>query len=123
MPPIETMEFNQKAVLWRRTGINANAEPRLASPVEISCRWDDTPKAHSGAANDETIRIDATAIVDRDIPIGSDLWLGTLNDFYGVGSAGDEVNVMTVVSSRRVPDLKGIETWRSVSMSRKRGAV
>ena len=123
MPPIETMERNQKAVLWEKSGTDRYGEPTLEAPVEIDVRWNDKAPALANSPNKETERIDATAVVAQDIPLGSDMWLGTLNSWYGVGSAGDGTNVVTVIRSRKVPDLKAVNIWREIGMTRKRDKV
>lgn len=115
MPALETMDRHQTAVLWEMIGVDANNETVVGEPSEIQVRWVDRPSQVSGAEGHPTT-VDATAVVAQDIPIGSLMWLGTLEDFYGVGSAGDDAAIMEVVSAPVASDLKNRVYRRTVGL-------
>ena len=124
MPPPETFHRHQTAVLWVKVGDNAQGEPILAAPVELNpsdrtgVRWETgdmiplSPEQHA-------LKIEAVVVVDRDIPFGSQMWLGELADWYGTGSDEDsDPQVMWVIRSIRVPDLKNRVARREVWLSK-----
>lgn len=99
--PIEVDELNQKAVLFPLEGRTIEAEPILGEPVEIEVRWDKTNRQMK-LSDTETVLIDATVVLDRDAPLGTVLWEGELEDWYGTGS--NDVNTDRVVVVRQDSD-------------------
>lgn len=118
MPPPETFCRHQKAVLWARTGTDDYGQPIVAAPVEIDVRWDGPTRREVLDAQGNTIAIDAEVSCIQTIKVGSVMWLGKLTDWYGTGSAGTEVGLMEVKLYREVPDIKGREIRRTVSLMR-----
>lgn len=122
MPAHERRDRYQTAVLWEATGaFDDFAVPVVSAPVEVQVRWKDG-QSEALSPDGQTITLDGTAVVDRFIPIGSRMWLGTLNDwYYNPGSGGDDDQVRTVKTSSGVPDIKnrnvaykvGLMRWRS----------
>lgn len=115
MPAIETAYRRQKAVLWPWSGYDSYAEPLRGEPVEIDVRWLNKSREVPGPQG-SPITVDATAVVDREIVVGSLMWLGELADWYGTGSAGDDTALMEVVAYGEVPDLKGRDIRRTVGL-------
>lgn len=118
MPNVEVMNLLQKAVLWERSAVDRYGEPTVSDPVEIDVRWEEglqetidaegTPVAASG-----------TVDVDQDIPVGSILWLGELADLPDPVTSG----LVEVVSSDKVPDIKGRVYARSVTVRKWRASL
>jgi hypothetical protein len=124
MPSNETSYLNQTAVLWRANGTDAYGEPSFSTPEEINVRWvnksllDLNPTANN-------IGINARVATEVDIEVDSLLWLGTLEEWYGVGSAGTSPDgasdsLSQVKSFNRVPDIKGREYRRVFDVVRYR---
>ena len=98
---LETGSLHQKAVLWTFASYDSNGEPKVSSPTEISCRWEDVTKQIMGDG-DTPIAIDAEVWVDRVIAKGSMLWKGALTALPSPVTA-----VMEVVGLDVIPDIKG----------------
>lgn len=117
MPAPELWGRFQKAVLWVRMGYDRNGQPVVsAHPIEINVRWDDTYRQVASPKGTPTV-IEAVAVVDRDIPIGSLMWLGTLASLPGTGSSPTQ-DVMEVHSFNGIPDLKNRVEYREVNLKR-----
>jgi hypothetical protein len=117
MPPIETMEMHQRAVLWEMSGYDTYGQPTVSStPIEISVRWEWKHEEEKTTDKYEVL-LDAIVVVDREIAEGSNMWLGTLSDWYGTGSAGDDSEVLQVKFYNEVPDLKDRYIRRTVGLS------
>jgi hypothetical protein len=117
MPAVELASRRQKAVYWACTGHDGYGEPVLAAPIELDVRWV-ARQTEMVSADGNVVGLDATAVVDRDIPIDSILWLGTLATFYGVGSAGSPSGLMVVKAFNSALDIKARVSKRSVGMMR-----
>lgn len=110
MPKPETSFRRQWAVLWPAGGYDEFGQPTVGEPQEIQVRWvNRQSRALSPEGN--TITLDASVVTVEDIPVGSIMWEGTLDDWYGIGSAGQDSGLMEVVSADYTPDLKG-RVWR-----------
>lgn len=119
MPAPELSHLYETAVLWPNTGIDRYGQPTLGTPEEIRVRWDDSEK-RSLDPQGNRISVDATAIVDRDISVHSEMWLGKLDEWVGTGTGqDDETVVMTVKTFNRTPDVRGRYTARKVGMLKK----
>lgn len=118
MPAPEANGREQDAVLWEATGrYDAEGRHLIGEPREIEVRW--LRKRRMGtAANGSPVMLDATVVTVEEIAVGSNMWLGTLDDWYGVGSAGDATEVHEVVSYDETPDVKGREVYRTLSLIR-----
>lgn len=122
MPAFETMDLEQVAVLWGKSGTDDYGQPTTATAIEIPVRWL-TKRDEVVDAQGNTIALDATVVVERQIAVGSLMALGNLSYWVGTGSAGDESEVMEVVTYEETPDLKGREIRRSVGLKRFRDAL
>lgn len=112
--PIETADLHQKAVLLSASGYDDYGEHKVGTAVEINVRWESGQREAldpSGA----TIAADALVFVDRAIPIGSILWLGTLAAYKALATKS---NLMEVINYREIPDLKARHYRREVTVMR-----
>lgn len=122
MPPFETQNLHQTAILWEKVGDDFEGEPKVSSPVQIPCRWEDT-QSQMVAPDGAVIGLSANVVVRRDIPIDSLMMQGTLPDLSGTGFDDDDPAIMQVKSVRKVPDLKDRVFTRIVSLQRFRGKL
>lgn len=106
----------QYAVLWANNGYDSYGQPDVSSPIELRVRWEATLKQIT-KPDGSPLNIDATVIVDREIAVGSYMWLGRLNQLEGTAGIA-EINVMEVISCIPVPDLKNRVTHRKVLLMR-----
>jgi hypothetical protein len=117
MPSIETFHRHDDAVLWPFSGYDDQGKPTVGSPVEIKVRWIEGRKDMANPAGDAVV-VSARAVVDRVVAIHSHMWLGTLDEWYGSGSAGDDIGLMEVVARGNIPDLKGRKRLKTVGLSK-----
>lgn len=124
MPPIETAWRYDKAVLWPvltklgRIVTDSHGRPRVSTnPVELDVRWEDT-ETEALDPEGNTVRIDATVVVDREIVPGSLMRKGELADWTGTGSGNEDTEVMVVKTYQRVEDIKGRHVRRVVGLAR-----
>src|SRR6185369_15981726 len=119
MPALEKKDRYQKAVLWNAVdgdaAVDRYGEVNVADPVEILVRWVWTETQMTNSQGDP-VSVDATAVVDRDIYLGSRMWLGALADWYGTGSAFGDDFVMEVRVSKYGTDLKNRFERRTVGL-------
>lgn len=120
MPPIETDELNQSAVLWPIDGYDEYGKPRVSSEYEqIQVRWEwvdrETPNPFGNPLN-----LDANVVVDQVIAEGSKMWLGEFDDY---DTDALDNRVMEVVRYHETPDLKGRHIRRVVGLRRYQGTL
>lgn len=126
MPAQELSHLYQAAVLWPRTplssttrGSDAYGQPTLDTAVEIRVRWDDTKREVLDAQGNRVV-VDATALVDRTIAVGSEMWLGPLSDWVGTAvGQDDDTEVMLVKTFNAVPDVRNRYVTREVGLMKK----
>ena len=111
MPPIETSSRLQKAVLWEASGTDDYAG-KVNAAVELDVRWEYTEREVTDAQGNQ-VAITATVIVDRDVAVGSIMWLGTL-----AAVPTPKVDLHCVVSFTKTPDIKNREYRRELSLAR-----
>lgn len=103
MPTPETDDRFQKAQLWVIIGVDNYTNPLLRERIEITVRWEDKtveildPKG-------VPIRIDAFMHSTKEIPTGSILWKGCLEDLPT--PATNITNLMQVAFTKTIPDVK-----------------
>lgn len=121
MPPIETAHRPQKALLWSVQGVNDRGNPTVdrGNPTELDVWWA-TGRTEALDPQGNTVAIDAAVVVDRHVPVGSAMWLGSEAEWLGsgTGSAGEATEVMQVVTYNEAPDLKGRNYRRVVGLIR-----
>jgi hypothetical protein len=85
-------------------------------------RWVPTNK-EAVTPQGETVGLDANVVVDLDVPFGSHLWRGSLDDWYGTGSGDVGGDVMEVKTISSADDIKGRSTRRTLGLSRYKSAA
>lgn len=110
MPPIETAGRHQKAVLWRADGFDAYGNVLLLDAHEIDVRWEEGRK-EAVSPDGSPVAIDAYVVVDREVPIGSVLWLGALADL-----PSPPTNLKRVEFYLDVPDIKGRISHKTLAL-------
>lgn len=108
MPAQELAFRRQVATLWERNGVDAYGRPTYATPVEVCVRWDDVYR-NVRKANGDTVTVEAIITADRNVPIGSAVWLGSYEDLPGTGSASTtpEDSSHEIYAVDVTPDIKG----------------
>lgn len=109
MPAPETSDLYQKAVLWEREGYGDDGQPTLGEPEELDVRWL-KKSAQMRDKDGNLIGVDVTVRAAQEIKLGSVMVEGTLENWQDVGSGGGESELMEVVATSIVPDLKARET-------------
>jgi hypothetical protein len=113
MPPLETIDRNQNAVLWANNGTYTDdGRPEVIAAAALTVRWQ-TGNVESVDGFGNTIAINATVVVAQTISIGSIMWLGTLADI-----ASPPVDLMEVVDYKNIPSLKGRHDRKVVLLRR-----
>lgn len=113
MVRFETTNRHQKAMLYEgSTQHTSQGRKKVKKGFEIDVRWE---QRQSDALNEqgEMIKVDATVVVDRDIAVGSLMWLGAEDDL-----PSPVTELKEVVSSTKIPNLKGSIFRRVVGVIR-----
>lgn len=108
MPPLESMDRHEKAVLWARVGTSPTGGAVVsATPVELDVRFDDA-QTEMLDAHGNNVGLDGAIVTDRIIPNGSILWKGSLDDITGTGSASYPTSgLLEVKMTTSIKDIKG----------------
>lgn len=119
--PMEIDDCYDKVVLWEYTGgVDEYNNPKLSHPVEIDARWVGKRRDVLDAQGNK-ITIDAVVVVQRLIPVNSQVWLGELSEWTGTASALPDVNeIMTVIKNGVTEDLKGRHQRYTIMVARSR---
>lgn len=107
---MEDSDLHQKAVLCSVAGRDNYGKVTRNAAVEINVRWEEK-RAEQLNAEGVVIAVDAVVIVDRDISIGSILWLGALADF-----SSSSASLKQVISFKKIPDIKNRAHRRRVEV-------
>jgi len=110
---LETASRHQKATYWAAgTETTDDGRKKVLAATEITVRWNNK-QSDAIAPEGELIRVDATVVVDRDVEIGSLMWLGEKADWSAsVGGLNE------VVTFSKVPNVKGTRYRRVVGLVR-----
>ena len=110
MPAFETMDLVHTAVYWEATGVDDYNNPTILSNVgiEIPCRWTEG-LAETLDAKGNVIAADASVVVDRELAIGSVMWLGKLVDL-----PDPPTDLKYIKFRKATSDIKGRNTRRTV---------
>ena len=112
MPTNETSHQTQKAVLWAANGHDDYGEWKVDTAVEIDIRLQQgSSKVKDSHGN--LILVDSTAVVGQEVPVGSVLWVGSLDEV-----ADTPVNLLQVKDALYVPDVKGRKVRRTLLLVR-----
>lgn len=131
MPALERRHLYQRAALWRATGgYDARGQPTIAAtPTDVFCRWNDT-RSDQLDPKGNTITVDATVIVNVDIPVDSWIWLAPLitspatEQWNASGSGLDDGKLCAVKTVVKTPDIRARAFQRQIGVLRlhKKGA-
>lgn len=110
--PLEEEGLTEKAAVWELSHFNAHGNPVVLAAVEIDSRWEIRRRS---SINDigEAIATHAEVMVDRELKLNSLIRRGELAD---VPSPPD--NLYEVIDYWEVPDVKGEEIQRNVTLKR-----
>jgi hypothetical protein len=129
MPPFEYDDLNQTAVVLPPQlvgGIprtNRMGEIVYDLPYQTAVRWVYV-KRESKDSKGNTITIDADVVAAVSIVVGTIMWLGTMEQYIGTGSAGgDAIEFMRVETRNWGVDLKGRIVRYEYELSRFRGKM
>lgn len=117
MPSPEDYDVVDPAVLWAKSTTDRYGNVVFSSPVQIDVYWNQR-RTMMRAPDGSKVAVDAQVAVDREVEVGSKMWLGELADWYGTGSGGQDDEVMEVVAYTDSADLKQIDTRRVVGLAR-----
>lgn len=124
MPPLETMDRNQTAVLWERrsgrAGVTKFGAPVVSGPVEIRVRWNVT-RRQSVDAQGNKVQLVADVVTNRPVPLGSVMWLGSFEDWPTTGTGTDDFpgeDLHEVTTDDTTVDLKGRHTRYEFGLAR-----
>ena len=114
MVRFETTSRNQKAVLYASSAapLTSIGQKKVDAAVELDVRWEEG-QSDALDANGEKIRVDALVVVDRDITIGSLMWLGAKDDL-----PSPVTDLKEVVAFAKIPNEKGTTFRRTVGLIR-----
>ena len=112
MPPIETLNLNQYAILWEASTLDEYGSKTVESPVEIKVRWEHS-KGRTTDNESTTIETSIEVYVDRDIDLGSIMRLGRMVDLPDTPD-----NLKIVVGFDSIPDLRGKNYQRLVLLEK-----
>jgi len=110
MPQMEISDLHQRAVYQAANGFNNYGEPKVDAAVEICVRWE-TRRKEITDSDGNTIALESNAIVDREIKVGSTLWLGELTDY-----PSPPTDLRRVMTYTEIPDVKNRIARRTVGM-------
>ena len=110
---LETADLIHTAAVCTADGYDDNGEPKVSAAKEINCRWIER-QSEAMDANGNAIRIDVSVIVAQEVPVGSVMWEGSLDDYPTPPSGG----MYEVINTSRVSDLKGNHIRRTLGLAR-----
>lgn len=123
MPPLEHMDLTDRAVLWVRVRADRQGFPLVAPQVEIAVRWEEG-QIELVDPDGQKMVVDAQIASNRDIVIGSLLWLGSADDLREqFGTAGPGAGLYEVQFAIKGKDLKGRVTRYEFALKRFRDAL
>ncbi len=121
MPAQELSHRFQDAVLWPRAGYDNYGQATVHGAVDLvaaegtGVRWV-TTNAEALDPQGNTITLDAKAIVDRRIDIGSLMFLGAYDELCGTGEGNE--GLMQVKTYQEAQDVKGRVVAKEVGLMR-----
>lgn len=118
---VELADLEDVAVLWPATGRpSRSGEARVGPPIEVACRWRRMRREVTDAQGN-TVVIEASVMLDRPAPVGSQMWRGTLDEWEGVRADRGRAEVMRVATANETDDVKGRDTAYRVGLQKFRG--
>jgi hypothetical protein len=130
VPAPEFRDRFQAAVLWmafQPTKIDDYGVIAVDTPIQVRVCWKDS-FSETQLPDGSTVTLDGTAKVWQYIPIGSRIWLGTLEQWYGgvgtgsgspsPGRSADDSEVRVVKVFTKIPDPKNRNQGYSIGFMR-----
>jgi len=119
MPPLEVSDRFQDAVLWRLAGYDKSGNSTVfPAPVPLKVRLV-RKQTEMLDPKGNTVAVDATAVVDRDIGVGSILWEGCVEDLDIEGTAMPSPSgLLEIKAFSKTPDVRGREVRRTIGLMR-----
>lgn len=126
MPRPEKSHRRQDALYWAYTGDDDNGDPlRDEEFTELKVRWE-WGRKETVDAKGVVIAVDATVVVDREVPIYSFFWKGSVEDLAELLPGTGRIDrtdvptddIMQVMTYKEVPDVKGRIARREVGLQR-----
>ncbi len=114
MPSLEVSSLHQKAVLWTAAGLDDERVVTINAAIEISVRVERKRKESSNAQANPIATV-LMVWVDREIAIGSIMWIGTLEAW---NTLSPKANLKQVIAYEEIPDIKGRESERIVTLQK-----
>ncbi len=111
--PLETDDLRQPAVLWSSNNYDNDGEPKVDAADSIFVRWEDSQGVVQDGQGDN-VTFNAEVFVSVAIPMESVLYQGTLAAF----EADSSPELYRVVGTKSIPDLKAVNSRRSVLLAR-----
>lgn len=114
MPRLQARRRHQKALLWAAsaTDVTDAGARKVSAAIEINVRWEDVQTEITDSQGN-VISVVAKVVMDRDVTLGSIMWLGTFETV-----ASPPVNLKKVVAFSDIPDIKGRSFRKTIMLSR-----
>ncbi len=117
MPPIETADLYDDAVLWSASGYTSDGEVTVSAPVAIKCRWE-WVASQTTQVDGTIIGTEATIATNRVLSNGDILWLGEFADRPTSSTSAGQNPLVQVVAVKRANDVKSRATRCEVKAQR-----
>jgi len=104
MPPMESSNLNQQAVMWGPNGHTQTGDKKVLAGIELDVRWEDLAFTDRPLKGDEA-EFDAKVVVRQDVAVGSIFWQGKESELPDPVTTVD--TLYEVTSFRKTPDVKG----------------
>lgn len=118
MPPLERMDRKQTALYWEWRGKDRYGHPVVSpDPVELRVRWINRQQEVLDRQGN-TMAVDGTVILGQAVVVGSILWLGSLDDLPGTGTAAPDSGLVQVITYDETSDIKNRFVRREATFMR-----
>lgn len=133
MPPPETSDLHQRAVVWESavedipdgTDLGKDGQPLVAlEPVEIPCRIVRRQRTMQGPQGN-AITVDGTMVTAREVKMESLVWEGAIDEMTGTANAPSDLDGLMVVKAEvaHATDIKNRFMRREYGIMRFRGGA
>ena len=112
MPALEDQFRYQKITVLQAAGFDAYGKRTVSAAKGMRARWNQRKREGYDVAG-HLITIEGDLVVGQDVPIGSIVWLGDVDDY--TATSGD---LMVVVGFDSTPDLKARWNFRIAQLAR-----
>ena len=122
---LETVDFHDSVVLWPKNGYDRHGQPKIGALEETFVQWDYCQKEMADPNGNKVI-VESTAVVSKRITVGSILWKGSEDQWYGAEGSGtwtDDRELMEVITYEEIQDTKGRNILRTIGMNKYRNTL